>query len=131
MLPERRLRVPEDVRSAILTHAENCAPDECCGLIASDSEGRVRFAYPLTNCEPSPVTYTVDPNEHFAALQHAEGNGWSLSGAFHSHPRGPASPSVIDVQNALEPEWVYFIVGDGDLRAFRIKDREVTEVELG
>ncbi len=124
------LRLPDDIREAIVAHAENCAPNECCGLLASDDAGRVRFAYPLTNCQPSPLTYTVDPDEHFAALQHAETRGWTLSGAFHSHPKGPPTPSVSDVQKALEPDWVYLIVGDGELRGFRIRDREAVEVEL-
>lgn len=124
------IKLPDDIREALVTHAVNCAPNECCGLIASDDAGRVQFAYPLTNCEPSPVSYTVDPEEHFAALQHAESNGWTLSGAFHSHPKGPPIPSVIDVQKALEPGWVYLIIGDETIRGFRIKDREITEVAL-
>lgn len=129
-MSREQLRVPEDVRQAILNHASSCAPDECCGLLASDESGRITFAYPLTNCEPSPVSYTVDPREHFAALRHAEGNGWELSGVFHSHPRGPATPSVIDVQKALEPDWVYLIVGHGRLRGFHIRDRHVEEIHL-
>ena len=124
------LHLPYDVREAIFAHAGNCDPDECCGLIASDASGQIRFAYPITNCDPSPVKYTVDPVEHFAALQHAEQQGWALSGAFHSHPKGPATPSVIDVQRALEPNWVYLIVGDGELRGFQIKDRSISEIEL-
>lgn len=129
-MSKERLRIPDDVREAILNHASNCAPNECCGLVASDEDGQISFAYPLTNCEPSPISYTVDPEEHFAALQHAESRGWTLSGAFHSHPKGPATPSVIDVQRANEPDWIYLIVGDGRLRGFRIKDREVDEVDL-
>ncbi len=125
-----QLHLPDDVREAIVAHAGNCAPNECCGLVASDETGRIRFAYPLTNCDPSPVSYTVDPDEHFAALRHAERQGWTLSGAFHSHPNGPATPSIIDVQRALEPDWVYLIVGNGELRGFRVRDRSVDEVEL-
>ena len=124
------LHLPDDVRKAIVAHAENCDPNECCGLIASDESGQIRFAYPLTNCDPSPVKYTVDPAEHFGALQHAERQGWVLSGAFHSHPKGPATPSVIDVQRALEPDWIYLIIGDGKLRAFQIKDRSISEIIL-
>jgi proteasome lid subunit RPN8/RPN11 len=125
-----RLHLPDDVRQAILAHARNCAPNECCGLVASDEAGAIRFAYPLTNCDPSPVTYTVDPEEHFAALQHAESRGWFLSGAFHSHPNGPATPSIIDVQSALEPDWVYLIAGGSELGGFRMKDGGVTRVDL-
>ena len=34
------------------------------------------------------AAFLVDPVEHFAALQHAEGNGWTIGGVFHSHPNG-------------------------------------------
>jgi proteasome lid subunit RPN8/RPN11 len=125
-----RLRLAEQIRRAILTHADNCAPDECCGLLAADDEGRIAFAYPLTNAAPSPVSYTVDPDEHFHALRHAESRGWVIAGVFHSHPRGPATPSVIDVQTALEPEWVYVIAVTDEVRGFRIREGTVEEIEL-
>jgi proteasome lid subunit RPN8/RPN11 len=128
-LPET-LHLPDQIRRAILVHAANCAPDECCGLLASDGDGRIRFAYPLTNVNPSPVTYTLDPDEHFAAFNHAESMGWEISGVFHSHPMSPATPSMVDVQAALEPEWVYLIAAPDEVRAFRIQDQEISEIAL-
>ena len=128
--PDYGVLIPEQIRQAILSHAENCAPDECCGLLAADGERRITFAYPLTNANPSPVSYTIDPDEHFHALKHAESQGWEIVGAFHSHPGGPASPSMIDVQSALEPDWLYLLAAPPELRAFRIRDGSVTEVEL-
>ena len=125
------LRLPEEIRQAIIVHAANCAPDECCGLLASDDEGRISFAYPLTNANPSPVTYTIDPDEHFHALRHAESLGLEISAVFHSHPSGPATPSMVDVFGALDPDWVHVIVAPEDLRGFRISDGLVVEVELG
>ena len=128
-MPET-LRLPDQIRQAILGHASNCAPDECCGLLASDSDGAVRFAYPLTNVNPSPVTYTIDPDEHFGALGHAETMGWKIIGVFHSHPHGPAEPSLMDVQGALDPEWVYLIAGEDEVRGFRIRKRNISEIGL-
>jgi len=123
-------RLADQIRQAILTHAENCAPDECCGLLAADTEGRITFAYPLTNVDPSPVSYTVDPDEHFAALSHAESQGWEIAGAFHSHPGGSATPSMIDVQTALEPGWLYLIAAPAEIRGFRITAGEVEELAI-
>ena len=37
---------------------------------------------------------------------------------FHSHPGGTAMPSMIDVQSALEPEWMYLIAAPGEIRGF-------------
>ena len=123
-------RLPDQVRWAILAHADNCAPDECCGLLATDAEGRIRFAYPLTNADPSPVSYTVDPAEHFHALRHAESRGWDLAGVFHSHPQGPAIPSMTDVQAALEPDWIYLIAAPGEIRGFWIRAGVIEEISL-
>ncbi len=122
--------VSEQIRQAILTHADNCAPNECCGLLAADAEGRITFVYPLTNADPSPMSYTIDPEEHFHALRHAESKDWEITGVFHSHPRGPATPSMIDVRSALEPGWVYLIAAPGELRGFRIRDGLVEEIRL-
>lgn len=90
----------------------------------------IRFAYPTTNQASSPFTYTVDPDEHFRAMLHAEAMGWALSGVFHSHPTGSALPSVIDVAKALEPDWLYLIAAGSSLRGFTIRDGLVDEIEL-
>lgn len=124
------LSLDDQIRQALVAHAVNCAPDESCGLLAGEVGGRVRFAYPLTNADPSPVGYTIDPEEHFRALRHAEAQGWEISGAFHSHPRGPAAPSMIDVQTALEPDWLYLVVAPDEIRGFRIGSGEVVEIGL-
>lgn len=129
-LPVTQLKLPPQARQAMLAHAAFCHPDECCGLLAGDGGGLVRFVYALTNAEPSPITYTIDAREHFGALQHAERNGWELIGAFHSHPHGPPRPSATDLARAAEPDWAYVIVSEQRLHAFRIVDRIPTPVEL-
>lgn len=125
-----RLSLAEDIRAAVLAHAGACRPNECCGLIASDAKGNVRFAYPLTNAEGRPDRYTVDPDEHFGAFMHAESCGWEISGVFHSHPNGPAMPSPVDVERALDPDWTYVITDGSVIRAFRIASGAVEEIEI-
>jgi proteasome lid subunit RPN8/RPN11 len=70
--------------------------------------------YPTRNADASPTSYTIPPEEHYAALIDAESNGWALGGVFHSHPNGPAALSRVDLDRALEPDWVYVVVGLGD-----------------
>ena len=123
-------RLPDQIRQAILAHADHCAPDECCGLLAMDPEGAIRFAYPLTNVHPSPVSYTIDPDEHIHALNHAEALGWEIGGVFHSHPGGTAAPSMVNVQMALEPDWMYLIASPDEIRGFVIRDGVFDEVAL-
>lgn len=122
------LRLPDQIRWAILAYADHCAPDECCGLLAVDGEGQIRFAYPLTNADPSPISFTVDPDEHFHALRHAESMEWEIAGVFHSHPGGTSMPSMIDVQSALEPEWIYLIAAPNEIRGFHIRAGEIEEI---
>jgi proteasome lid subunit RPN8/RPN11 len=115
-----------------MAHARYCAPEECCGLIAADAQGAIRFAYPLTNSYHSPVRFNIEPAEMFGALRHAESNGWDLAGAFHSHPRGPAYPSPTDQAEAGEPSWLYLVASlqPPELRGFTLSGTEPTEVAL-
>lgn len=86
-------------------------------MIAGERVGgrlQVRMVYSLTNSEDSPIAYTIDPMEHFRALQHAERNGWELIGAFHSHPGGAGYPSQTDVAKAAEPDWAWCVIGLAD-----------------
>jgi len=114
----------------MLAHAEFCAPMECCGLVAGPSPDVVSFVYPLTNADLSPVAYTIEPYEHYRAWKHAEGNGWNLIGAFHSHPEGPPYPSPTDLRLAVEPEWTYLIVSGGHIRGFSMDATSASEVLL-
>ena len=125
------MRMPDQIREAIVTHAETCAPEEACGLLAGDESGNLTMAYCLTNIEHSPVAYTIDPEEHFKAMRHAETNGWHLVGAFHSHPTTEPYPSTTDRALAMEPDWVYVIAGKGrEVRAYRLERGSVIEVPL-
>ena len=128
------MRLPRDIAEVVIAHLAAAVPEEGCGLLAIDDAGEVRHAYCLDNLDRSPVRFTVDPDGHFAALRHAESNGWKVGGAFHSHPRSAAVPSRTDIARALDPEWVHLIVGLGgqtpQVRAWRIRDGEVTEEPL-
>ncbi len=114
----------------MVAHAGFALPNEACGLLAADRDGRLRMAYCLTNVDDSPTRYTVDPVEHHHAIRHADRNGWDIAGVYHSHPGSAAYPSRRDVAQALDPEWLYVIVGAGEVRAFWIRDGVVDEEPL-
>lgn len=121
----------EDLADRIITHCLAALPNEGCGLFAVDGD-RVVAVYPTSNQSPSPVSYTVPPDEHFAALEDAESRGWRLGGVFHSHPYGSAELSMVDLQAAIEPEWAYLVVGmrgEPEIRAWRVSG-EVEEMEI-
>lgn len=123
------LRLSSAAVDAIEAHFRFCLPEECCGLLAGVGR-EVRFVYPLTNVAHSPTTFTIDPVEHFRAWKHAEGSGWELIGAFHSHPKGPSTLSLTDLALATEPDWLYLVVTSESLRAFAVADRRADEVEI-
>jgi len=133
------MELPAEIREAMIAHARFCLPEEACGLLAADGEGRLRMAYCLTNAEHSPVVYTLEPREHFRALRHAEGQGWHLAGVFHSHTHSPAYPSATDAARALEPDWLYLLVSlqdpeVPDVRGFWVREGGIQEeplVEMG
>jgi proteasome lid subunit RPN8/RPN11 len=117
----------------MMAHSTFAFPEEACGLLAADDEGTLRMVYCLTNAEHSESSYTIDPTEHFRALQHAESCGWELAGAFHSHPHSEAFPSATDLRLAAEPDWIYLIVGLGGtpaLRGFCLEGGTINEVAL-
>lgn len=124
--------LPEDLTDRIVTHCLAALPNEGCGLFAID-EDRLVEVYPTSNASSSPVSYTVPPEEHFAALEDAESRGWRLGGVFHSHPYGSAELSMVDLQAAVEPEWVYLVVamrGKPEIRAWQIRHGGGEEVEI-
>lgn len=104
--------LPDDLRRRIIDHCLAVLPNEGCGLLAV-ADGRVVGVYPTANEDASPTSYTIPPQEHYDALVHAEAKGWRIGGVFHSHPRGPAAMSSVDLDKALDPEWVYVVVGLG------------------
>ena len=129
------LELSRDQAGALIKHAEEESPNECCGLLAGRN-GRVERVYPGTNVDHSPYTYLMDPNEQLAAFKDMEAVGLDLVGIYHSHTQSEAYPSETDVNLATGwPDPVYLICSltdpdRADVRAFSIRDGTVTEVEL-
>jgi proteasome lid subunit RPN8/RPN11 len=118
-----------DLFEQIISHARECAPRECCGLIGGIST-QTQTVYPVRNVASDPLaTYEAAPEDLFAAQRAMRTRGEQLLAIYHSHPRArDPEPSVTDVRLAYYPSAVYFIVGLGDkepcLRAFHISERE-------
>jgi proteasome lid subunit RPN8/RPN11 len=104
-----RFELDEDLRQAIIDHCLAGLPSEACGMLALDGD-RVVSVYPTANLDDSPKSYTIPPKEHYEALIDAESRGWTLSGVFHSHPRGPNGLSDTDIKKLTDPTWLYIVV---------------------
>lgn len=142
---------------AIVAHARQEAPRECCGLLAGKGE-RVELVYPITNradqaadlfaerdllpragVDPAALPterYFMDPEELFQALRETEARALEHLANYHSHPATPARPSRTDIEFAAYWPHVYHLICSladpdrPDLRAFRIVDGQVIEVPI-
>jgi proteasome lid subunit RPN8/RPN11 len=121
--------IPEDVRSALVAHAEREAPNEACGLVLL-RDGRAARYEPGRNAAGSPYRFELEFDD--LEIWFAEDDGYELV-VFHSHVSAPARPSRTDVENiglwAGKPYLVYS-VRDGDLAAFRIEDGQIEGLAL-
>ncbi len=128
-----KIRITEPMREAIIHHAMAARPQECCGLL-SGAGNVICEAHALSNEADQPeVRYFASPKELFTAMRRIRESGQQMLGIYHSHPRSPAYPSASDVEMAFYPEAVYFIISlepRVEVRAFRIADPEISEVEI-
>jgi proteasome lid subunit RPN8/RPN11 len=102
--------LPDDVARAVIEHARDEAPQECCGLLIGDDE-RITIAIPARNIAAHPTRrYLIDPRDHLAAIRIARGRGQQVVGGYHSHPRSRAIPSATDAAEGFT-HFLYVIVG--------------------
>jgi len=117
--------LPSPVRRAIVAHARDAYPMECCGLLVGAGR-RVAFAVRMQNMADSPTRYRLDDRAHIELRKVLRAFTPSLAivGVYHSHPDGTPEPSPTDLSEAYYSEWVYVIVGGvrrRQLRAFCIE----------
>ena len=110
-------------------------PNECCGVIAANGEGRPVKIFPMQNADASPVTYRLDGREQLRVFDEMDEKGWELWAIYHSHTHSEAYPSETDIKLAFYPDARYLVLSLADrsapeMRAFMIADGEVTEEEL-
>ncbi len=125
------LILPSNLLQEIIRHAVNCLPEEACGLLAGIGV-KVEEVIPVENIEHSQVRYRMKPEEQLEAFLHIEEKGWDLLGIYHSHPKGPETPSENDLNEAYYPEAIYVIVSRNidqwSVRGFTIRERQPSEV---
>ena len=124
------MRMSQDQWDALVAHARDDAPNECCGYMRL-REGAVDQVFRSRNERNSPYGYELDHKSLFAANE-LDDNGFEVA-IYHSHPRSPAEPSQTDINLAQYPHWLYLIVSLADepvVRAWRIDDGRVEEEEI-
>jgi len=127
------VRISQVLLDEIVEHARAEAPNECCGMIATQ-DGVAVAVHRARNAAASPLRYEMDGMEQYKIQTEIEDGGYELGAIYHSHTRSDPEPSQTDINLAFYPDALYVIVGvageEADVRAWRIVDRRVSEVEL-
>lgn len=99
-----QLRLSAESRLQLVAWARAAVPDEACGLLLGRIRGacveveHVRLARNIA--ADAHREFEVHPEDHLALSLEAERLGLDVVGAWHSHPRGPATPSPTDLAAA-------------------------------
>ncbi len=99
------------------------APREICGFLVGPQ--LVSECWPAKNLAP-PGAFEISPEDHLKAHYRARTKGWRVLGYYHSHPGGPARPSLQD--QALET--LHLIVTPTETAAFFFEKNAVKPLPL-
>ena len=128
------MRISQALIDAMVAHAREDLPNECCGMIGG-RDGEATQVVRVENAAASPLRYEMDPQGQFDGLRSIEDAGEELVGIYHSHTRSAAYPSQTDVnQAAMWPEQVYVIVSlaeeEPEVKAYLLQDLKIADVDL-
>lgn len=102
--------LPRAVRDAVVAHAREAVPNECCGLLVGTQDAIVA-AVRSANLAEEPSRFLIDPRDHIRARREARARGLEVVGFYHSHPFSSAEPSATDLGEASYANHLYLIVG--------------------
>jgi len=129
-----QIKIPQKSKETMLKQAFSELPNECCGLILGKN-GKIKRTLPMKNTEPSPDAYFMDPIQQVEVFTDMEKKEENLIGIYHSHPKGPSTPSGADLEMAFHPDTAYIIISlekndRPELKAFILEKGSFKQVEL-
>jgi proteasome lid subunit RPN8/RPN11 len=111
------VEISRGVLQRILAHAASAPEREVCGLMLG-TPALVEVATENVSANPAD-SFEIDPAALFAALRAERAGGPRLTGHYHSHPNGLATPSERDAMMATSPGRLWLIVASGEARLWR------------
>jgi len=107
------IRIEPEPWAAMVSHARETYPNECCGAMLGSIDGEqkfVRVAMPLENAfaGAQATRYELRPEDLLAADKAARARQMDLIGIYHSHPDCDAYFSATDLRNSCP--WYSFVV---------------------
>ena len=129
-----QISIPRVSREIMIKQALDELPNECCGLLLG-RKGKVQRTLPMKNTDPSPDTYFMDPIQQVDVFTEMEKRGEMLIGIYHSHPKGPPTPSGADLKMAFHPDAAYIIISlenmnEPVVKAFTLQKGDYKELKL-
>ena len=126
--------IKRGILEAIVQHAEEEAPRECCGLLMGEGE-IITLHRPMKNVLESNVRYAMDPGALFQFFKDLRAMNHRHLGIYHSHPASEAYPSETDLRESFYPDCAYFIISLSkprlpQVRAFRILGDGIEELAI-
>jgi proteasome lid subunit RPN8/RPN11 len=117
--------IPKLLLEQIKERAHKCYPNECCGLLIGHDRGAQKHicsVRDVRNAYPGPLRnrYLISPEELLEADRSGRSAGWSVIGAYHSHPDHAAQPSRFDRESAIA-NFLYMILSVRDGVAGELK----------
>jgi proteasome lid subunit RPN8/RPN11 len=103
------LLIRQCVWDAVVSHAQEIYPEECCGAllgVGDHVERPIRLAN--TSQTGRRQNYRIDPAELIEATRQARDRGVKILGIYHSHPDSEPCFSTVDLANACP--WYRFLV---------------------
>ena len=129
------MRIAQSLIDEMVAHAREDLPNECCGMVGGRGDVAMSV-YRAENEFASPLRFGVASKDLFRITQkEMPEREEELVAIYHSHTHTEAFPSQTDIRLAYYPDSAYVIVSLADqakpsLRAFRIVDGEVAEMEV-
>lgn len=130
------MRIARELYEQIVAHARAEAPNECCGVVATNGDGSAQHVFPATNKYASPLRFEIDEQDLIRIWRAIDERDLDLGAIYHSHTRTAPEPSQTDINGAAQwPGALWVIVGlaaddEPDVRTWAIEDGRVTQVEL-
>lgn len=101
-------------RDALISRVTEHPHREVCGVLGGEygrDRSIVTSVSPTDNVAADPEwEYEIDPEELLDRIEAIEASGEDVVGFYHSHPSGPAGPSVTDDERATWTDYSYLIV---------------------
>ena len=127
------LKITQEVIDKIVEHGRLEAPLEACGYLAAKNNVVCKHIE-MENIDASPVHYSMEPAQQFAAVRSCRKEGLTIKAVYHSHPETAAFPSAEDIKLAYDPSLSYVIVSlaesNPSIHSFIIKKDNVYQEQI-